>query len=396
MNICFLTDNIFSLGGVQRVVSVLANELSKNNNIDILCVSDRNKIDRKIYNLSENINVEIDACIFQKNFFQKFKSKFGRIINENTNVFNNKKMLNILTDIYFPKCIRERIINKLNSKNYDIVIGVEGIFSVLLAIVSNDLNAKTIGWQHNSFDAYFNTKKRYYWRQAQIFEYYIKNLNEYVVLTDYDKKKVDEKFKIDSKRIYNPLSFNSEKKSNLDNNTILFVGRLVEKQKGLDLLIKAFNIVAQKNKNWVLKIVGEGPDKNKLIKMIDEYNLNDRIILENFTNDIKKHYLDSTIFVSSSRWEGFGLVLTEAMECGLPVISFANSGPNEIINKNNVNGILVEKDNFESLAYNIINLIENKNEILKFSNESIRRAKDYSLESIVNNWYVLFDMMGAY
>ncbi|ELP5183050.1 glycosyltransferase family 4 protein [Clostridium perfringens] len=396
MNICFITDNIFSLGGVQRVVSVLSNELSKNYNVDILCVSNRNKIDRKIYNLNERINVEIDTNLFQKNFFERVTGKLGRVLNENSNLFNNKKMIKILTEFYFPRSIREKFIMKLNSKNYDVIIGVEGIFSILLAIISNDLSAKTIGWQHNSFDAYFKTKKKYHWKQDKLFEYYLKNLNEYVVLTDYDKKVIDKKFKINSKRIYNPLSFNSSKKSKLNNKTILFVGRLVEEQKGLDLLIKAFNIVANKNKEWSLKIVGDGPDKKKLIKMINEYNLNDRVLLEEFTKNIKEHYLNSTIFVSSSRWEGFGLVLTEAMECGLPVVSFENSGPKEIINKNNINGILVKKEDFESLAEKIINLIENKNDISKFSNESIKRARDYSLDNIVKIWNEVLDKIGVY
>ncbi|HAT4202274.1 TPA: glycosyltransferase family 4 protein [Clostridium perfringens] len=386
MNICFVTDNVFSLGGVQRVVSVLANELVKKHNVDILCISNRNEINRKLYELDENINVIIDTDIFKKNILEKIVGKIGKIINERSSLLNNDSMVKILRNIYFPRSVRKKAIKRLNSKNYDVIIGVEGIFSILLGIISEDLNSKLIGWQHNSYDAYFNTYKRYYWKQDILFKNYLKKLDKYVVLTDFDRDEVNNKFEINSVRIYNPLSFNSKEKSNLMEKNILFVGRLVEEQKGLDLLIETFNVVNKFNKEWILHIVGDGPDLTKLENLISEFELNNYVFIHPFTDNIQKYYLNSTIFLSTSRWEGFGLVITEAMECGVPVIAFDNSGPREIINKNKINGILVEKNNTIKMANEIINLINDKSYILELSKNSIIRANDYSVKSIAKEW----------
>ena len=108
---------------------------------------------------------------------------------------------------------------------------------------------------------------------------------------------------------------------------------------------------------------------------------------------LKKHYLDSSIFVSTSRWEGFGLAITEAMECGLPVVSFDNSGPKEIINKPNINGILVENHNVTQLANEIIKLIEDDEKRKSISLESIKRAQDFNVDNIIKQWTEIIEKL---
>lgn len=352
MKICFFTDDIFTLGGIQRVVSVVASELAQYHDVDILCFT-RNeefKINRNLYNLDEKVNIEVNKVLFDMKFTSKIRSKILRVINEKTEIFNNEKSVELLTSVYYPKEVQDRCIKYLNSKDYDVIIGVAGVYSLLLGIISNKLDAKTVGWQHNSYDAYFNTTHKYHWDQNKLFKAFIKKLDRYIVLTNEDKKLVDNNFLVNSVRIYNPLSFTSIKKSNCEERNIICVGRLVQEQKGLDLLIKAFYKVSLIHKGWILYIVGDGEDKNKLNELIHKFNLEDKIKIKPFTNNIKEYYLNSSILVSSSRWEGFGLVITEAMECGLPVIAFANSGPKEIINKPNENGILVTCGNTDELA----------------------------------------------
>ena len=386
MRICFFTKTIFNLGGVQRVVSVLANELSKEYDVTIVCSDDSAKEDRTLYNLSDLVKVNINPDLQNNNLLSKCIRKLLKELNNHTGILNNNAAINILKDIYYPYKVRENCIDYFNKEDFDIVIGVEGFYSVFLAIISEKINSKTIGWQHNTFDAYFNTKNKYYWNQDILFEKYLPKLNQYIVLTDLDKKNMNRNFDIDCNRIYNPLSFKSFQKSNCDQKVILFVGRLVINQKGIDLLIEAFNKIHDKCDGWVLKIVGDGPDRDEVLNMIRKYNLENKVIVEDFTNNIKEQYLGASIFVSTSRWEGFGLVITEAMECGLPVIAFENSGPSEIINNSPENGILIENQNVDMLAENMKKLMDNEKLRKNISNQSVLRADDFSVEKIVNEW----------
>lgn len=386
MKICFLTDTIFNVGGIQRVLSVLANELVNTYQVTILCTNGDYVENRELYNLHKDVKVVINEELLKMKFFTKICSKVLIKLNAKTGFLNRKRTTSLLAESYYPTVIQNNFVNYFNSKDYDVIIGNQGYYSALLSIIGGRLNAKTIGWQHNSYSAYFNTQNQYSWNQDYLFKKFIKNLDRYVVLTDDDKRLIDENFNINSNRIYNPLSFTCNIKSNCEKKNIICVGRLVEKQKGLDLLIKAFHKVSINHKDWKLYIVGDGDDKDKINELIYNLNLKNQIIIQSSTNNVKEYYLNSSILVSSSRWEGFGLVITEAMECGLPVIAFANSGPKEIINKPSINGILVPCEDIEALANAMIDLIENEEKRKSIAREALKRAQDFSMRNIYNQW----------
>lgn len=386
MKICFITNSIFSYGGVERVVSVIASRLTYYHEVDVLCTLDKFPVKREIYNLNQKVNVHIDSNIKKVNTISHLFSGFGRKSNKKTGILNNKLLLPLLEKSYFPRQTQMNFVEYLNNKKYDVIIGVEDYYSLLLGIISDSLNAKTIGWQHNSYYAYFNTPNKYNWKRDKLFEIYIKNLDEYIVLTDQDKYLVEKMVNVKCHRIYNPLSFNSSVKSRCTEKNIISVGRLVKDQKGFDLLIKAFASIAPKCKDWALQIIGDGEEKENLNNLIHKLNMDSQIKIQPFTNNIETYYLNASIFVSSSRWEGFGLVITEAMECGVPVIAFENSGPKEIINKNNENGILVSRNDINALAQAILDLIEDEEKRKRISKKSIERAKDFSGENIIKQW----------
>lgn len=384
MKICFLTYNIFDLGGIQRVVSVIANELVERYEVDILCTNTEYQINRELYKLKNNINVDMNSSIVEKKILKKIVYKILKIINNKTGILNNKRFNKILTEIYFPKTVQDNLIKYINSKKYDIVIGVAGELSLLLGSISSKINAKTIGWQHNSYDAYLNNKGRYFWNQDELFKKYIPNLDEYIVLTEYDKVKFKENMNIDCKVIYNPRSFTSKEKSSLKNKQFLSAGRF-NYQKGFDLLIESFYEFSKYNKDWNLVIVGEGEEKEKIKEYISKFKLNDRVKIDGFTNDIKKYFLESSVLLFPSRWEGMPMLILESMEMGVPVISYDIISSKEIITHGN-EGILVDSFDTKKFSNSMIALVNDYDEILKMSSLAISRSNEFDINVIIKQW----------
>jgi glycosyltransferase involved in cell wall biosynthesis len=135
---------------------------------------------------------------------------------------------------------------------------------------------------------------------------------------------------------------NDQRKEKSGRKQIISVGRLV-KQKGFDDLIRAFSKLEDADVD--LTILGEGPDRAMLTKLAAELGVQDRISMPGWVPNPFTWMAKSDVFVLSSRWEGFGHVVVEAMASGVPVIATdCPSGPGEII-ENNVSGILVESSN---------------------------------------------------
>ena len=159
------------------------------------------------------------------------------------------------------------------------------------------------------------------------------------------------------------------------------VGRFSRLHKGFDLLIEAFHLFAQKNSDWQLDIVGEGPEENLYRQKIAEYHLESRIHLHPFTNEIQRYYSNAQVYVLSSRWEGFGLVLVEAMAHGLPVVSSDLPTSQEIMGDF---GLYYENGNIEDLAnrlYEVTSL-----DWKKKSEEASAIAHRFELNRIAEQW----------
>ncbi|MCP4761577.1 MAG: glycosyltransferase [archaeon] len=172
-----------------------------------------------------------------------------------------------------------------------------------------------------------------------------------------------------------------------DKNYILSVGRLTE-QKGYKYLLKAFQIISVKN-NYYLIILGVGRDKQMLEELTNELNLSNRVIFAGFQKNPYKFMKNSSLFVLSSLFESFGVVLSEAMICGTPIVSTdCPSGPGELIN-NEVNGLLVTPCNVVELANAMDRVLNNENDARNFRAEGFKKA--YSLN--VNNIIPLYERL---
>ena len=132
-----------------------------------------------------------------------------------------------------------KIEDYINQEKFDCIIGVSSYYSALVSLLKLNYNPKRIGWQHSTTERYFNLKGKFLWHQDAIVKNMFLNLNEYIVLTDIDKKELKKLYNVEVTRIYNPCSFKTNEKSKLNSKVFLAVGRL-DKVKGFDKLIEAF------------------------------------------------------------------------------------------------------------------------------------------------------------
>lgn len=190
--------------------------------------------------------------------------------------------------------------------------------------------------------------------------------------------------------ITNPITIQSDEIfAPLSSKDALAVGRLT-KQKGFDYLIDVWKIVSEKFPDWKLHIYGEGELKNELAKQIQTNGLENMVILHEPIKNIEKVYEKSSVYILSSRFEGFVLSLLEAMSCGLPVVSFdCKYGPTQLI-EDGKNGFLVPLPDTKKLAEQIIKVLEDdelKNSMGKAAKETSRA---YSVPAIMQKWEDLF------
>jgi len=189
--------------------------------------------------------------------------------------------------------------------------------------------------------------------------------------------------------IPNSLGFFPEKASSVTNKSVIAVGSH-SFNKGYDLLLQSWSIVNKRFPEWKLNIFGKYDTDNTFILMSEKMNLSDSITFYKPTQDILNKYLESSVMVVSSRSEGFGMVLIEAMACGLPCVSFdCPYGPSDIITDGD-DGFLVENGNTDAFAERIMQLIEDETLRKKMGAAAKENVKRFMPENIISQWDKLF------
>lgn len=386
-SICFMMPTVFNVGGEQRVVSALCNELIKEYNVSLLLFDNRYKEDYKLYNLDKKIKIYYINEYF--NFSHKLCRKI-RNLNSNYGFLKAFPIANkTLIKYSFPF---NEVLKELNKIQPDIIIGVAGEFNLLASLIKFKIpKIKTIAWQHSNFDAYFNTKGRRHYNEKKLFCNMMKNIDKYIVLTKIDNEKMKKEFNINSECIYNIKSFSCDKKANLDSHQFISVGRFDE-VKRFDLLIEAYNIYLKANptSDWTLKIIGDGDTRYKLEKLIKNYNLESKIFLPGYKSNIMEEYLNSSIYIMTSKWEGFPMIISECMELGLPIISFDIDVMKEFIANSNT-GILVESGNINKLANCMYELSKSKKIRETIARNEQQKIKELSPNKILQKWERIFE-----
>lgn len=373
MDICIVNDN-FSIGGVQRVATELANNLSNMGyKVTLIDFSGQNIF---FYPVSKKIN--IPNAIGKRTFKRRV---IGKLLKVTSSIF--KKPLPIKR-VYLEQI--DDLTTYLKNNNHKVLITCQGLLTSIIPYIKKEIpDVKVLAWQHSEYDIYVN---KYY---KKFINYYFQGLKsaDYVIcLTEADQKKF-EKINRNVSYIYNPVTIKNidNRKSDLSKKQVIFVGRLDIVPKGLDILIK---IAKNIKSDWRIVVAGDGRDKKKFLQMIKKEHLENKIILKGAlkNEDLIETYLDGSIFISTSRWEGFGLVITEAMLFGLPIISFSNSGPKEIL-KNGEYGILVNNINVNEFTSKLNDLIENPLKREYFQMKSLERVKDFDSSVIIKEWELI-------
>ena len=175
--------------------------------------------------------------------------------------------------------------------------------------------------------------------------------------------------------------------STCNNKRCLFAGRF-DYQKNFGAMIRIWELVQAQYPNWILDVYGNGKYKSYYEKIVSEKRLN--IHIHPAVPNIFDKYLESSMLLMTSHYEQFGLVLVEAMSCGLPVVAFnCPYGPADIIH-NGIDGYLVENENIEAYSNRVCQLIENEQMRQEMGQAAILSSKRYKADTIMPRWHQLF------
>lgn len=222
------------------------------------------------------------------------------------------------------------------------------------------------------------------WQGALIKE--LARLDKFVALTEEDASSWNT---LSNKVVIpNPLSKFPEVQSNLKNKIVISVGRY-DYVKGFDMLIDAWSLVNKRHSDWKLKIVGPG-ERTLYQEQVKRLGLEQCVCCNGPSNHIYEEMAESSLYVLSSRSEGFGLVLIEAMAVGLPCVAFScSAGPRSII-CDHCTGFLVEKDNIRKLAEGICYMIEHDEKRRQYATQGKIYSNSYRMDIIMQKWILLF------
>lgn len=375
--ICFITESIYDLGGLQRIVTTLSNEFSKYYEVTIICLMEtKNKLD---YGLSKSVKViNLKNSFVKKIFLIPFK--IVRKINKKIGLYKYDSSIYDLLENMIPYYNRRKLIKYFKNNKFSYVICTGLPCCILMSMMKEKISQPMIGWWHSSYENYVNSKKYAMKRIKNS----LKKMDLTIVLSTNDKRLIEENFNVNTEVLYNPIRIDEKMQcSTLQNKEFLAVGRY-HSIKRFDLLIKAFYIFHKSNKEWKLSIVGEGEEHSKLQQLINKLELNEFVNLTGVTNDIDKFYKRATAFLMTSKSEGFPTVILEAMSYGLPIIAFDIPVFKEMLNEKN--SFILEQGDIEGFAEKMLIVANNFEKREEMAKNSIENVKKFDIKNVMNEW----------
>lgn len=336
---------------------------------------------------AEKVTSLVSACLLKRgydvglmtNTFKPFAYDFERGIQRHALFQNEKEWHSRFSFFYMVKNVRRM----LKKETPDVIIGVMPYMILVAVVASVGLKTKVIASDHTTIDRPVNPHIRF----IKSFVYRYADAVTLLTQTDYNilGNKLPQKVVI-----ANPLAYPCiEKVENTRKKIILAIGRLdVWRIKGFDILIEAWSKIAYKYPDWTLELAGDGSDSNKqyLENLAVQYNVEKQLVFLGFIKNIDKVMRESSIFVLSSRIEGFGMVLVEAMSQGCACVGFNCGGRQREIITSEKEGLLINTFSSSLLADNIEKLIINDEMRLHIAENAVIRARAFNLDTITDRW----------
>jgi glycosyltransferase involved in cell wall biosynthesis len=350
--VCFLIGDISRTGGTERVTVVIANALV-HCGFDVSIISVSNGL---------RANFQLDPKV---TLFSLHMQSYSANLSDFRILFRLRKIL-------------------LHRK-FNVMIGSDTILSFYIIPAALGTITKVISWEHfhyfiNVGDIFQRIRREVGRRMAVMFSDVV------VTLTDRDRQQYLKQLTCRSPLISipNPRTIAHERRSFLNSKVVMAAGRLVS-EKGFNLLLAAWALVKPFDMGWRLRIVGSGPDELLLKSQAQALKVLEFVDFIPHSDDIGRQYETASIFVCSSLFEGFGLVLVEAKSFGLPIVSFdCDCGPSAIV-RDGIDGVLVPKEDVDCLAISLRSLMDNEQLMQKYGQNAYDDRR-FDLENIVPAW----------
>lgn len=373
--IVFCTPAIYSAGGVERIVSSKANYFAEQFGYDVTIVVTEGQGATSFFTLSDKVKI-INLCLnFEELWGMPFWNKVVLYIGKQRQY--KKRLKTILHDVQPDITIStlRREANFINSID-------DGSIKI------GELHLPRSNYRKNDAKKSNIIKRLFYkWWVSDVVNVFSR-FDKLVVLTNNAALEWPE-----LKNIYlipDPMSLAISKFSSLDNKRVIAVGRY-SFEKGYDMLLKIWSIVEKQCIDWRLDIYAMG-DPTPYVKMMTELCIDrNRCRLNAGMSDVLDEYLQSSILVQPSRSEGFGLVMVEAMACGLPVVAFdCENGPRSIM-RDGEDGFLIPMFDINLFASRLVALMHNESLRYEMGKNGRIKSKQYGIEKVALQWKQLFD-----
>ena len=373
--IVYCAPAIYSAGGVERIVSVKASYFADVFDYDVTIILTEGQGRESFFPLSPKVNVINLNLGFEELWRASFINKVFLYIQKQKRfrMLLTKELMRIRPD--FTISVLRREINFINAIQ-------DGSHKIGELHVNRSNYRSFNANQSNSIKNLFAK----YWMKSLVG--HLRELDRMVVLTESAKADWPELSNVSL--IPDPLPFRVESVSHLSSKRIISIGRYAY-EKGNDLLLKVWSRVEKECSDWTIDIYGMG-EREPYIQQMQELGIDKtRCHLNGSLMSVKEEYISSSIFVLPSRFEGFGLVIIEAMSCGLPVVSFdCENGPRNII-ADGMNGFLVRPFDINMFADRVVQLIQDEGLRHQMGACAHQISQRYDTNSIALQWQQLFD-----